>query len=94
MKAPDSKVGRFALFFASEAISFFVIAANFRAVAAGYYWWTGLTDLLLVFQGMLVTRLMFDDERTRDWLSIAAFSLGGACGSMASIYVTRHLWGA
>lgn len=92
MRVPDSKLGRFALFFASEAVSFFFIAANFRAVALGLYFWTGLTDMLLVFQGMVITRLMFDDARTRDWLSIAGFTLGGAAGSMLSIYVTKHLW--
>lgn len=85
-------MARFALLFASEAVSFFFIAANFRAVALGLYFWTGFTDMLLVFQGMVVTRLMFDDERTRDWASISAFTLGGAAGSMLSIYVTKHLW--
>lgn len=92
MRLPNSKLARFGLFFASEAVSFFFIAANFRAVALGLYFWTGITDMLLVFQGMMITRLMFDDERSRDWLSIAAFTLGGACGSVLSIYVTKHLW--
>ena len=92
MKLPESKLARFALLFASEAISFFFIAANFRAVAMGLYFWTAITDMLLVFQGMVVTKLMFEDERTRDWLSIAGFTTGGAAGSMLSIYVTKHLW--
>lgn len=94
MRTPDTRLGRFALFFASEAVSFFFIAANFRAVAQGLYVWTALTDMALVFQGMLVTKLMFEDERSRDWTSIAGFTFGGACGSVLSIYVTRHLWGA
>lgn len=93
MKLPASKKGRFALFFAAEAVSFFFIAANFRAVAQGLYLWTGFTDMLLVLQSMVITRLMFEDERARDWNSIAGFSLGGAAGSMLSIYVTKHLWG-
>lgn len=92
MRVPDSKLGRFALFFASEAVSFFFVAANFRAVAQGLYFWTALTDMLLVFQGMMVTRLMFDDARSRDWVSIAGFTLGGAAGSVLSIYVTGVLW--
>lgn len=92
MKVPDSRLGRFALCFASEMISFFFIAANFRAVAQGLYFWTAITDMLLVFQGMLLTRLMFDDARTRDWYSIAGFTLGGACGSVLSIFATKVLW--
>lgn len=92
MRVPDSKVKRFALFFTSEAVSFFFVAANFRAVAQGLYFWTAITDMLLVFQGMMVTRLMFDDERSRDWVSIAGFTFGGAVGSVLSIYVTKVLW--
>jgi hypothetical protein len=92
MRVPHSKLGRFSLFFASEAVSFFFVAANFRAVAQGLYFWTALTDMLLVFQGMMVTKLMFDDERSRDWVSIAGFTFGGATGSVLSIYVTRMLW--
>lgn len=94
MKLPESRLGRFSLCFGSEAVSFFFVAANFRAVAQGLYFWTALTDMLLVFQGMLVTRLMFDDARARDWTAIAGFTTGGAAGSVLSIYVTRHLWGS
>lgn len=94
MKVPDSKLGRFALCFGSEAVAFFFVAANFRAVAQGLYFWTAITDMLLVFQGMLVTKLMFDDARTRDWYSIAGFTFGGAAGSVLSIFVTRSLWHA
>lgn len=92
IKVPDSRLGRFWLFFASEAISFFFVAANFRAVALGFYFWTALTDMFLVFQGMIITRMMFDDERTRDWVSIAGFTFGGAFGSVLSIYVTKVIW--
>lgn len=92
MRVPDSKLGRFALFFASEAVSFFIITANMRAVTLGLYFWTALTDMILVFQGMVITKLMFDDERSRDWISIAGFTFGGACGSVLSIYVTKVIW--
>ena len=94
MKLPNSALGRFALFFASEMVSFFFIASNFRALSQGLYIWTGLTDMFLVFQGMLITKLMIEDERTRDWLAIAAFTLGGATGSLISIWATKHLYGA
>jgi hypothetical protein len=94
VRLTNSKWKRFLLFFIVELIAFFVIACNFRALAQGLYFWTAVTDALLIFQGMMITKLMFDDERSRDWNSIAAFSCGGACGSLLSIWVTKHLWGA
>lgn len=93
MKAPDSKVARFALFYACECVSFFVIAANFRALAFSLYGWTAVTDGFLVALNMVIAKLMFEDERARDWLAVAAFTLGGMTGSVLSIYVTKHLWG-
>lgn len=92
LRVPDSKAARFALFFASEMVSFFIVAANFRALAQGLYLWTGLTDLVLVFQAMVIGKLMIEDERCRDWLAIIGFTLGGACGSLLSIWVTSKLY--
>src|SRR5208282_4663097 len=91
---PKNKMARFALFFASELFSFFFIASNFRALAKGLYFWTAITDMTLVFQGMIIAKLMIEDKRSRDAVSIIAFTLGGACGSLLSIWVTKHLWGS
>lgn len=93
MRVPDSKAARFALFFGSEMVSFFFIASNFRALSQGLYAWTALTDMFLVFQGMIIGKLMIEDERCRDWLAIIGFTLGGACGSVASIWVTKLVYG-
>jgi predicted MFS family arabinose efflux permease len=90
---PKNSIARFAFFFGSELFSFFFIASNFRALAKGLYFWTAVTDMTLVFQGMIITKLMIDDEKARDWLAISAFTLGGACGSLLSIFVTKHLFG-
>lgn len=90
---PKNPALRFLFFFGSELFSFFFIASNFRALAQGLYFWTALTDMTLVFQGMIITKLMIDDQKARDWLAIIAFTLGGACGSLLSIYVTKHLFG-
>jgi hypothetical protein len=92
VKVPQNPFARFALFFAAELFSFFFIASNFRALAKGLYFWTAITDMTLVFQGMFVTKMMIEDEKSRNWVSITAFTLGGACGSLLSIWVTKHLW--
>ena len=93
MRVPDNKIARIALFFGLEFVSFFCIASNFRALARGLYVWTAVTDAALVFQGILITKMLIEDERARDWLSIVAFTIGGACGSLLSIWVTDLIWG-
>ena len=90
---PNNPWLRFAFFFGSELFSFFFIASNFRALAKGFYFWTAVTDMTLVFQGMIITKLMIEDAKSRDWLAIVSFTLGGACGSLLSIFVTKHLFG-
>jgi hypothetical protein len=92
MKTPNSKLGRFTLFFASEMFSFFVISVNNIALNHGKYVWTIATDMILVFQGMLISKLMIEDEKSRDWASITGFTCGGAMGSALAILVTKHFW--
>lgn len=92
MNLPKSKPGRFALFFASEMISFFVLSVNGIALIHGKYFWTMATDVTIVFQGMVVNKLMIENEKSRDWLSICGFTCGGAIGSALAIFVTTHLW--
>jgi hypothetical protein len=94
MRVPNNGWLRFALFFAAELVSFFCISSNFRALAKGLYVWTAITDMALVFQGIIITKMMIEDARSRDIISIIAFTLGGACGSLMSIWVTNHFWGA
>jgi hypothetical protein len=92
VRLPKSKLGRFVLFFLSELFSFFVISVNNIALNKGNYLWTVSTDMILVFQGMLISKLMIEDEKSRDWASIFGFTFGGACGSALAIYATHHFW--
>jgi hypothetical protein len=92
VKIPSSRLGRFSLFFLSEMLSFFIISINNIALNHGKYLWTMATDMVLVFQGMVVSKLMIEDEKSRDWNSIFGFTFGGAAGSALAICVTQHLW--
>lgn len=94
MKLPENKLSRFAILFGTECLAFFIICTNMRAVSQGLYFWTAITDMWLVAQSMIITKLMFDDEKARDWFSIVAYSTGGACGSIISIWMTKHVFGA
>jgi len=69
LKPPKTGLGRFAFCLIAELISFFVIASNFRALARGLYVWTGVTDGLCVLQSMLMTKLMIENVKMRDWWS-------------------------
>lgn len=91
MQIPKSSTGRFLFFFASELVSFFVISINIRALAKGFYAWAMITDMLLVFQSMVISKMMIEDEKSRNWTSIAGFTLGGACGSAIAIFVTNNI---
>jgi hypothetical protein len=90
---PRSAVGQF-LFFAGEtAISYFVITANFRALAQGYYLATAVTGVLLTIQNCIVAKLSIEDADGRSWAAIAGSGFGGMIGSLSSIWVTKHLFG-
>lgn len=90
---PKSRVGQFFFMFGTELISFFIICANFRAVALGSYFWTALTDTLFSAQAFVIGKLMIDEPNARSWAAGAGCTIGGTCGSLLSIYVTKHLYG-
>lgn len=91
---PTSKLGQFSVMFVLECISFFIICANMRAVAQGSYLWTALTDTLFSAQAFAVGKLMIDEPNARSWAAGFGCTIGGTCGSLISIYVTKHLYGA
>lgn len=94
IKVPKTGVGRFFFCYASELISFFIIATNFRALAKGFIVWTVVTDGLIVLQNTIIGKLFNEDQKMRDGVSIAAFTLGGMCGSALSIVLTKYIWGS
>jgi hypothetical protein len=93
LKAPKSRWGQFWLMFVTECICFFVIVANTRAYTQGNYFWTAVTDTIFSAQGFVMGKLMMDDKEARSWASGAGCTIGGTCGSLLSIWVTKHLFG-
>jgi len=90
---PKSKIGQFGFMFCTELISFFIICSNFRAVAQGSYFWTALTDTLFSAQAFVIGKLMIDEPNARSWSAGLGCTIGGTCGSLLSIFVTKHLYG-
>ena len=82
------------MFFGStELFTFFIITANFRAIALGNYFWAGVTDYLTVLVNFGVGKLMMDDAKHRSWWVGFGFATGGTIGTLLSIWVTKHLYG-
>ena len=93
VKPPQNRVALSVFCFASELISFFIVATNFRALAKGYIGWTVVTDGLIVLQNTIIGKIFIEHEKMRDGLSTLAFTLGGMCGSALSIVLTKMVWG-
>lgn len=91
---PASRAGQFVFFFFENFISFAIIVANTRAFTQGHYFWTAITDTLFSLQGFIVAKLMIDDKDARSLYAGAGSVVGGTCGSLFSIWITKHLYGA
>jgi hypothetical protein len=94
IKPPQNRFGLFCFCFASELISFFIVATNFRALAKGFIIWTVTTDGLIVLQNTIISKIFIEHEKMRDGVSTLAFTMGGMCGSALSIILTRYIWGS
>lgn len=92
MKAPSTRLGQFSLLFVAEFFSFFIIVANTRAFTHDSYLWTAITDTLFSLQSFAMAKLMMDDARARTWAAGLGATLGGTCGSLLSIFVTKRFY--
>ena len=92
--APKSRLGQFFFFGACEFISYFIIVANTRAFTAGSYKWAAITDMAFTAQGFALGVIMIDDPDSRTFWSGAGCVVGGCAGTLASMWVTKHFYGA
>lgn len=90
---PTKPWSQFLFFGATELFTFFIITANFRAIAIGSYWWAGVTDYLTVLVNFAVAKVMMGDEKHRTWWVGVGLATGGTLGTLFSIYVTKRLYG-
>jgi hypothetical protein len=93
MTVPKTSAGQFCMFFVAELLAYFIIVANTRAFTHGLYFWTAITDAFFSAQQFFFAKLMIDDPAARSWASGAGCVLGGTCGSLIAIWVTKTLYG-
>jgi hypothetical protein len=90
---PHTRLGQFAFYGLAELVSFAVITANFRAIAQGNYWYAGVTDFMNLVQGFAIGKFLMDDAEQRTWYTGLGAAVGGTCGTLLAIWITKHVYG-
>jgi hypothetical protein len=93
LAVPKTARGQFSFFFFSEMVCFFIIVANMRAVALANYLGAASTDLLFGLQAWGMMKLTVEHEEARTFAGGIGTTLGGVCGTLLSIWATKHVFG-
>ncbi len=93
LKMPQTWYGQFLYGFADQFLYYFVVCANFRAVAIGLKAATFGTDVLITMQAFVSKKLCVDKEEARTWWVGAGETFGGGLGSILSIILTKKVFG-
>jgi hypothetical protein len=80
----------FFLMFGAQTLSYFLVTANYRAIAQAKYGWTAGTDLLYAAVTFFLIKKIADSKSKTAWLG---YTLGGVAGSFAGIWLTKILYG-
>jgi hypothetical protein len=93
LRVPESRTGQFLYGFADQFLYFFVVCANFRAVAIGLKCATASTDVLITAQAFISKKFAIDKEECRTYWVGLGETIGGGLGSILSIWVTQRIFG-
>jgi hypothetical protein len=76
--------------FIGQFFSYCICCMSFRALADGLYAWTFTTDLVFSINSYFVMRRIKNQDSKG---SLWGYTIGGPCGSVVAIFITKHLWG-
>jgi hypothetical protein len=79
----------FLTFFAIQFVQYLLVTINMRAVAAGKYVWTAVTDATFAGFGFLLIQKVAETHSHGAW---AGYVAGGIVGSQVGIWVSKRLW--
>jgi hypothetical protein len=79
----------FATFFAIQFVNYLVVTVNMRAVSAGKYRWTAITDGAIAGVGFLAIKEVATAHSSLAW---AGYVFGGIIGSQVGIWLSKRLW--
>lgn len=77
----------FTLFFTLMFVNYGLLCVNYRMVARGSYWGTAWTDAAISGLGFTLIRQVAEANTL---VAQAGYIIGGVCGSMLGLYLTRH----
>lgn len=80
----------FFLLFFTQCLSYFLITANYRAIARGSYGWTAVTDLFFASVNFFMIKKVAKSDTKAAWLG---YTCGGVCGSLLAILLTKMVFG-
>ncbi len=93
LQMPKSRTGQFVYGFVDQFLYFFIVCANFRALAIGLKCATAGTDVLITAQAFISKKLAIDKEEARTWWVGIGETVGGGLGSILSIVITKKIFG-
>ena len=93
LKMPSTPLGQFVYGFCDQFLYFFIVCANFRAVAIGLKCATAGTDVLITAQAFISKKFAIDKEEARTWWIGLGETVGGGLGSILSIVITKKIFG-
>jgi hypothetical protein len=79
----------FATFFAIQFVQYLIVTVNMRAVSAGKYRWTAITDFAIAGLGFVLIQRVAETHSAGAWLG---YALGGVAGSQVGIWLSKRLW--
>lgn len=93
-KVPQSKHGKFLVFFFGEIISSILITCDYRAIAIISYGWTFVINSIFFTMNwwFLKAILKADKDEENFWMGLGYF-LGGVSGAELGLWLTVHLYG-
>lgn len=80
----------FALFFALQSLAYAAMCWNFRAIAQARYGHIFVSDRLCATLGFTLVKRVAD---AKGKVAMAGYVLGGAAGSLFSVWLTTHVFG-
>lgn len=86
---------RFLVIFGAQFISYGFLCWNYRAVATGHLGSVFVSDLVCAFLSYTIISKIIEaqkEQTKKDRVALAAYVLGGACGSVVSVAITKLFW--
>lgn len=80
----------FAKFFGLQFVVYGVFCWNARAIATGRLGHLFVSDLIYAYMAFTIVKMIAD---SKTWGEKLGYTLGGAFGSVLSVWLTKHFWG-